>query len=308
MIDWTDFKIEDNVIKCDLRHKNKTNQLYGIEASLYNIDYIIQNYPPPYTLYLSGGVDSQAMLYAWVKSGKPFQTFSALYNFESNWYDLQTCKDFAKSLGVTLNYYNFDLINFLETEHDLYANKYKTGSPQFTTFIKLASLTTEGTVIFSGECPGRKEFLNPQLPPIVVPGNNQLCLYHYGKIENKPIVPWFFIETEMVAYSWKYSGPSHGIHFKKLSEEEQVPHQGKKTGYDTKVKIYHDNGYPVIPQEKKLNGFEKIKEMYDTAPPRQPSSMDKFAMGLNGSKRIFDLLYRNKYEDKMPIYSFMIQW
>lgn len=308
MLKWMNFHIENNIIKCDVRQKNKDKQIYGLAAALFNIDYIIENYPPPYTLYLSGGVDSQAMLYAWVKSGHPFQTFSAVYNFKSNWYDLQTCATFAQQLGVNINYVDFDLINFLETEHHLYASKYQTGSPQFTTFIKLASLTTEGTVIFSGECPGRKQFLNPQSPPIVMPGDNQLGLYFYGKLDNKPIIPWFFIETEMITYSWNYSGPTYAKDAKRLSEAELEQYKDKKTGYNTKVSIYQQNGYPVIPQEKKLNGFEKIKEWYDDNSPRLPIPTDKFAKGINGSKRIFDLLYRNKYEDKMPIYSYMVDW
>jgi hypothetical protein len=302
MISWTNFSIVNKILNFDFRRKHKEPHLTGLDAALYNIDYITTYYPAPYTLYLSGGVDSQAMLYAWAKSGIPFNTFSGVYNFESNLYDLESGSIFAKMLGIKISYYNFDLINFLETEHRDFALKYKTGSPQFTTFIKMASLTTEGTVIFSGECAPPRYFKNPKSPPVVVPGANDMGLYYYGIIENKPIIPWFFIETETIAYSWEFT-LSHSN-----KEDDTVEKNYKVNDYKEKVKIYHQNGYPVVPQDKKQNGFEKIKEYYDNNSPTQPTIKDKFAAGYYHSNRNFDLLYRNKYEDKIKSYKYNIIW
>lgn len=309
MISWTNFNASNNFLNFDLKRKGKEPQLYGIEAALYNIDYITKNYPEPYTLYLSGGSDSQAMLYAWVKSGKPFRTFSGVYNFRSNWYDLETCSNFAKQLGIDITYHDFDLINFLETEHHNYAIKYKTGSPQFTAFIKMASMTKDGTVIFSGECTPPKHYVNPKSPPMAIPSLNELGLYYYGIIENKPIVPWFFIETETMAYSWKYeNAPTYIPSYSSQDIEIIQENKRMKKGYNAKISIYHQNGYPVIPQNDKMNGFEQIKIYYDTNSPRKPNMQDKMHIGFEGSKRNFDLLYRNKYESKISHYIYNLTW
>ncbi len=309
MIDWTNFNLTDKTLNFVFRPKKIQPHLTGLDAALYNIEYIKKNYPAPYTLYLSGGSDSQAMLYAWVKSDTPFKTFSGIYNFESNWYDLETGKLFAESLNVKIDYHNFDLIDFLETEHNDFALKYKTGSPQFTAFIKMASLTTEGTVIFSGECKPPKNFVNPNSPPIVIPSLNDMGLYYYGLIEHKPIVPWFFLETETIAYSWNYNSKYTFIPSYSSKDSNIIANNNdERKGYIEKIAIYHENGYPVIPQDNKQNGFEKIKNFYDFNSPRNPSIQDKLAFGFERSRRNFDLLYRNKYEDKLKNYKYNLLW
>ncbi len=309
MINWTDLHILDNFINFDFRRKNDKPQLYGIEAAYHNINYILDNYPAPYTLYLSGGSDSQAMLYAWVKSKHPFQTFSGVYNFRSNWYDLETCNLFAKILDIDITYHDFDLINFLETEHHDYAIKYKTGSPQFTAFIKMAQMTEKGTVIFSGECTPPKHYVNPNSPPVAVPSLNELGLYYYGIVDNRPIVPWFFIETETMAYSWKYENAPTYIPSYSSQDIDIIQENNRlKKGYKAKIDLYHQNGYPVIAQENKMNGFEKIKAYYDENSPRKPNAQEMFLRGFEGSKRNFDLLYRNKYESRIARYKYNLIW
>lgn len=306
MIDWTNFSISNDTLNFDFTRKNKEPQLTGLDAAFYNIDYIVNNYPEPYTLYLSGGIDSQAMLYSWVKSKVPFSTFSGIYNFDSNWYDLYTCNLFAKILDIDITYHDFDLINFLETEHHDYAIKYKTGSPQFTAFIKMAQMTDKGTVIFSGESRPCRTYVCDD-PPVAVPDLNSMGLYYYSVIDKRPVVPWFFIETETISYSWEYSPPiTHAPVID--SYELRLQNQEKKLGYRRKVEIYHKNRYPVIPQDNKLNGFEKIKEYYDTEYKIKPTLQDKMAKGFYRSTRIFDLLFRNKYEDKISKYKYNIKW
>jgi len=306
MIDWTNFSVSNNTLNFDCKRKNKEPHLTGLEAAFYNINYITENYPAPYTLYLSGGVDSQAMLYAWVKSKVPFNTFSGIYNFDSNWNDLATCNLFAKILDVKISYHHFDLINFLETEHHDYAIKYKTGSPQFTTFIKMAQMTEKGTVIFSGECRPFFTFVRDD-PPLAIPDLNSMGLYYYGSIDKRPIVPWFFIETETITYSWIYD---HNITHKPVIDSFEVRQQNKemKLGYKRKIDIYHQNDYPVIPQDNKQNGFEKIKDYYDTQNKKPVTLQDRLAKGFFRSDRNFDLLFRNKYEAKLVKYKYNINW
>jgi hypothetical protein len=218
------------------------------------------------------------MLYAWHISKIPYQTFSARYNNHFNDYDLATLQQFSAQHGIFINYVDFDVITFLETEHDYYAHKYMCGSPQITTFMKLADYNTEGTVIMSGN------FITNN---VGIPCVNNISLYHYGKEKN--IVPWFFLETEELAHGFKFTNDE-------LPDWVKYKNMG---GYNTKVWLYQKYEFPVIPQETKLNGFEKLKEYYDTNPPRLPTIAEKMTRKTTQySNRNFDLLYRNKYELK----------
>jgi hypothetical protein len=50
---------------------------------------------------------------------------------------------------------------------------------------------------------------------------------------------------------------------------------------------------------------EKLKILYDTNPPRQPTVQDRISrIHSQYSTRNFDLLYRNKYESKFEKYKY----
>ena len=289
MLSWTNPKKVGDDYYFTFKYKKDDNRLSALEAAQHTIEYITQNYPAPYTLYLSGGVDSQAMLYAWHKSGVPYKTFSATYNQSLNDYDIHNLREFSAQHNINIDYHDFDLISFLENEHDYYANEYRCGSPQITTFMKLADLTTEGTVIFSGQYI-MKEKQNGNLG---IPDRNNWSLYHYGIKSNKNIVPFFFLETNELAYAFDVMLP-----------EIQVFHT--PGSYMDKVKCFQLNGFPVIEQEQGFNGFEKIKIMYDTNPPRLPTVQEKISkLPSQTSTRNFDVLYRNKYEVSFIKYKYV---
>ena len=299
MLNWTSpKKIEDNYYFTFTPDNNK--KLSALDAAFHTIEYITKNYPAPYTLYVSGGVDSQAMLYAWHKSGVPYQTFSAVYNQTLNEHDLCTLREFSELHDIKINYHDFDLISFLENEHDYYANEYYCGSPQITTFMKIADLTDTGTVIFAGQyIMWQKNFGR-----LGIPDRNNFSLYNYGIKSNKNIVPFFFLETRELAYAFDVMLP-----------EIQLFHT--PGSYGEKIKAFQYYGFPVIGQvdklsgyeevKTKINGFEKLKILYDTNPPRQPTVQDRISrIQGQSSYRNFDLLYRNKYEAKFLKYKYIL--
>jgi len=297
MISWTNPTSKDGTFYFNFSNKHR-KQLSALEAAQFTIDYITKNYPPPYTLYLSGGVDSQAMLYAWHNSNVPYNTFSAVYGSQKfNAHDLEHLNLFSKKYNIPINYYEFDVINFLETEHDTYANLYYCGSPQFTTFMKLTELTPEGTVIMSGN------YLS--WAGAGTPSHNGWGLYHYGMKKRANFIPWFFMETRELAYSFDVSiNVLRELHpeLKDVSVDGYDP-----TGYEAKVRRYQYHGFPVIKQDQKYNGFERLKEFYDTNSPREPSGIDKISrLPTQNSHRNFDLLYRNKYEAKFSKYKYIL--
>jgi len=277
---WVKTSVKNKTYYFDFS-KTKTHTSHALDAAIKAVVYISENYPPPYTLLLSGGVDSQAMLWAWHKSKVPYKTLSAVYNHNLNDHDLETIRTFAANHDISINFTDFDLFNFLETEYESYSDKYFCGSPQICTFMKIADGVKEGTVIMSGNFIQRDQIVIPR---------NVAGLWHYKKLSNRNVIPYFFLETEDLAWA-----------FNEYSWEVPV-----KFNYDVKVKTYQNFDFPIIPQEKKYNGFEKVKDWYDTNYKKPIPLENKVAkiMG-QGSNRTFDLLYRNKFEVKFSQYKYV---
>lgn len=279
MYDWikTSYtELQDKKIYTfDCRSDEPVN-VSSLEASHLCIQKIIQDYPPPYTLYLSGGVDSQAMLYAWHTSGVPYKTFSARFENDFNNYDLQELETFAKCYNIDINYQTVPVLDFFENEHSSYANEYWCGSPQITYHMKLLSMTTEGTCIMSGE------LLTKSTGRTGLPHHNNMALFHYRNKIKPNLIPFFFFYTKELAHSC-------------TPQDKRVMFP---TEYHLKCYLYHINGFPVISQNQKYTGFEKIKEYYDTYTPRIITARDRIFKAKNRSTRNFDVLYRNRYESK----------
>ena len=248
------------------------SKLSPLDAGIHAVNYIVENYPPPYTLMSSGGVDSQAMIWAWHKSGKEFTVLSARYNQNLNFHDLKTLEEFSLLHQIPVNFLDFDLLEFLEKEHDNWANMYVCSSPQICTYIKLASLVKSGTKIFSGNY---ITYNNVDLNYAI------LGIKRYAEITNTPIVPFFFLSTPELAYSFRDVF---------LDEAQE--------GYKNKVQCYQKNGYPVIAQDSKYTGFEKVKDYYDQNFKHLLTVKHKLMVSSNPSRRVFDLLLRHPYERK----------
>lgn len=263
--------------------KYYNTNITGLDAALFTIEQIKKNYPPPYTLCLSGGMDSQAMLYSWIKSGSNFNTFTAVYNDWLNKDDLQILEFVQSTYSLKINFVTLDLINFLFLNHENYATTYRCGSPHIITFMKFIELIDNGTVIFSGQplISGSNRFSVDQ---------NNFSLYKYALQTGKSVVPWFFLETPELAYGLKepnYLGndSSNEKYFKYLNNGFLVEHQPKRSGFET-VKDYFDKNFShLVKAQDKL-----IRTRYQT------------------SNRVFDLLFRNKYEVKFSVDKYVIKY
>lgn len=216
---------------------------------------------------MSGGVDSQAMLYLWKMSGKAFNAISVRYNNNYNDHDLETLDKFSDINEIPITYVDFDMIDFLENEYFEYVEKYRCGSPHICSYMKFSTFVNQGTTIYSGN------FLGSSLHPNFF-SKNVFGLYRYATIEKKSVVPFFLSETEDLAYSLK------------------EPYNNKEENY-----LY--NGLPIIRQEKNYTGFEKIKYYYDNCNKYKITVKDKMnRTSIQKSMRIFDVIFRNKFEKK----------
>ncbi len=279
-----------------LKYRFVTPNMQPLEAAYHTINHITKNYPPPYTLMLSGGVDSQAMLYAWHTSNIPYQTFSGVYNKNLNENDLSTLDQFSKNHNILIKYVDVDVLNFLEHEHVDYVYKYRCGSPHMTTYMKMIEMIPKGTPILSGN------FIKYNTKHLLPISRNLFGLYKFALKNQKPLVPFFFCETQELACSFvkEYS-------YKDFTSNETKFNNAKDHEYYDRVLMYNNYGFPVIPQSAKLTGFELIKDYYDENFKDRVTVKDKlFRTKHQNSKRVFDLLLRNKYETLFSVDKYIV--
>lgn len=264
--------LDDNTI--DLRAD--ITYIKSLDAAKITVEHIMKNYPPPYNLMISGGVDSQAMLYAWKLFGKDYIPTSVLFNQSLNAHDLPAQSPFIQQQQIDVTYINFDLIEFYNTKYPDICNRYRCISPHFGAHLGMIE-NLPGTSIFSGDRLG--------LHSAAIKKNN-LCLWEASKTKN--IIPYFFMHTPELAYSAIYE------HYNLLLPK----HPTIEERYRAKCQIWMKSGFPVVPQIIKYTGFEKIKDYYDVHYSHLVTSLTKVRYASSASKRTYDLLLRYPYENK----------
>lgn len=239
-----------------------------IESAIDAVNKIISSYPAPYTLMCSGGVDSQAMIYAWCQSGAPFEIISVRYVSDGvffNEYDLVCLGEVVKQHNVAINYKDIDVISFLENELQLVAATIDCSSPQICTHARFTDFVGSGTVIYSGNT------LNLGGAMLSYP---LLGLHRHSLLtssETKRIIPFFFLHTPDLAYS--------------LVDNMISGKMGSR---------YEGGGFEIIQPIRKYNGFEQLKEYYDKYSDRV-TPFHKLRFANKPSNRVFDLLFRYPY-------------
>ena len=236
----------------------------------------------------SGGIDSQAMLWAWYKSNVPFKVVTFRYVDDNgdvyNSHDIDYIFEFAKLLNVEVEVKDFAPFPFFETEMVTYAKKYWCDSPQITLHMKLSEMITEGTVIFSGSFE-MTEKLNYTI----------LGLQRYAIKTSRPIIPFFFKYNQEIGAAL-YSTPKQ-VEKYFYDEAVRLSDNGKiQIHYLLKVRLFHYHGFPIIPQPKKYSGFEKIKDYYDKI-PKLVSTLERIKYADKPSKRVFDIVFRYRLAD-----------
>jgi len=230
--------------------------------------------PAPHTLFVSGGIDSQAMVYVWKLANVPFDVVHV--NYEGfNLHDRNEIIQFCEQQNVSIRIIDFDLIDFLENRLEDYAMKYECSSPQLCTHMAMSELVPSGTKLFSGNLPTKTLSLD----------NTIFGLYRYAALSGYSVIPFFLLQNEKVAKA-------------AIICSERLPKTPDGSNYVAKCAHYQMIGIPIIPQYAKLNGFEMVKCYYDHYPERVTTKM-KWQQMNTRSKRVFDQLFRNKYQVRL---------
>lgn len=243
-----------------------------IYAAISAVNKIVEEYPSPYYIFASGGIDSQAMLYSWKLSNQPFKAISFVYNDDMNEHDLVTLREFSAAQNIPITYLPFDYFSFLENDYDQMAHKHRCSSPQITAYIKFTELFC-GTCIFAGN------FLFQWDAGLTYP---ILALYRYSLIEEgKNVVPYFFLHTPELAYSMR---------------NYDIAKLGTNEG---RVELYRQANFPVIAQAQKYSGFEKYKDYFDEHRKDVYQNREiRMKYAKKPSQRVFDWIFRYPYEEK----------
>lgn len=242
---------------------------------------IVANYPAPYTLLVSGGIDSQVMLYAWKKSGIEFNAVH--YTYGTNTADKDSVVEFCALNDIKLDIRFFDAKKFIRSKKLVkMAKRYDCTSPQILTYIEFTKKHPE-TCVMAGN------FIQPEAAGInwTIYG-----LERFSQLDKPNFIPFFLLSTPRLAYSFYHLD----IKFK----YEMFSKTGEKDDYISKTKSYLAAGFPVIPQKQKFTGFEEIKESYDSV---EVPGMLRMKWSGMPSKRPFDILFRYSLYDHTGKYA-----
>lgn len=254
-----------------------------LKQALDAVKKITESYPGPYSLMGSGGIDSQAMIYAWEVSGVPYTIYHYTYD-DLNLIDTEAMTKFVRKIGIEskIVYSNFKVIDFLESE-DLgnLAQQIDCVSPQILTHCKLID-QTPGTVILSGN------FLNGRVAHM---NYSHYGLQRYTDRLRQNTVPFFFMYTPELAYSFFKIGSNI-----KLDNKPEY----MIADYYIRYQTYLHANFKIYPQVNKKTGFEKIKELYDS---KKIDPKLKLKYGTESSQRPFDYLFRYKLYERTGYYS-----
>ena len=224
---------------------------------------IYNRYPKPITLMVSGGVDSQAMAYAFKTAGVPVRYLMARYNDGINDDDIFSTS-FYEDNQIPVDIIDLDIIHFHENEIFKWGRLYENHSPHLLSHCKIASMVTEGTVVSSGAVVTRRHHGEMDY--------SVFGLDRYARISGKPVVGFFFSYDPCLV--WALRDLTNTV----------------KDHYLSKVSIYNQAGFPVIAQPTgKRHGFEKLKTLYDDRPV---SSKTRIRYAGKPSARPYDLLFR----------------
>ncbi len=237
------------------------------DACNHAVNRIVSAYPnQQYSLMLSGGIDSQAMLIAWVNNGVPFKAYHVHYP-GFNEHDREVFQ-LANTLGVEISIVEFDVLSFYYTEYLSYVDAYRCGSPQICVHMAFASMIP-GIKIFSG---------TPAVRDSLMLDNTIYGLARYAEFSGDSVVPLFFSSTPEIITS-----------FYNAFEEFNIAGDF----YQTKVKMLNAHGFDVVPQPQKITGFEKIKMYFDLMDISISDSDRARYIKKFGSNRNFDHLLRH---------------
>ena len=218
------------------------------------------------TVMLSGGVDSQAVAFAFKMAGTPVRFLRGRYNGGLNDHDIHSSDAFYDAHRIEIEDVEVDILGFHDNELLDWGKRYSCSSPHILCHMKLASIA-RGPVVFSG-CVVSPDGIVGGL------GYQTFGLERYARLSGQPVIGYFL---------------THDSHLHYAMGRVPAALDASLPVYERKCRIYQESGFPVMPQPEKFHGFEKVKDHYDD---RVISLRDRLKHKASSSSRPYDMLFR----------------
>lgn len=241
-------------------------------------------------IFLSGGIDSEAMARAFIAAEVEFDIVIGRYDGQMNSHDICHALSFCREQEIVPEIIDIDVFEFLDSGEYLdYAMKYSCRSPQVAVHLKLLNKAGDAVFVLGG---------NPILPVmqdahtqiqqaskmgisfkdvVGVPDQTQAAYFRYFEKENRLGFPFFFQSAPELVHSFLILDTS----VKLMAEGATF------LSYIDKSRIYREAGFDVSPRENKFTGFEAYRSFFDLKLQMQ-----------NGEA--FNKLYREPLEKMFP--------
>lgn len=256
--DWITYKCVDQSFYLDFGPFPSTYGK-GFTYAVGDLRDIYSKYKRPLALTLSGGVDSQSVVLAAHASGVPFDVYSLRFMNGLNAHDLSAGQELCDRLKIKIRYVDLDIIKFFTGGKYLnYVAPYQNGSPQMSAFMWFYDQIARANIVIGSGNPVIKS-------PEKYTGMNNYTLFSWERFaRNKFPMIGFFLWYSPELFGSLYTVHPGDYH---LTTEEL---------YMVKCKTYVDNGFDIIPQADKFNGFEKVKEVFFKMYPKTGTPFDTF--------------------------------
>jgi hypothetical protein len=259
---------------------------------------IADTHPGPFILMASGGLDSQAMISAWKKSGVPFKVVTARYNNGLNDHDINTLFDFAYRQGIPVEVLDLDIVKFHESRMFKWAEKYFCNSPHYLSYMYIASHLKRGTVISSGQRVLKHAGFT----------YNKFSLMRFMKISGMSMVPYFWNHDPDLTLIFHRLLDRDHVQKEMVDRKLKIKNISNHESWDYRLKysLYRQIGLDIIPQDKPYTGFENVKNYFENYEiPNLIKHQYHFKyLKLNySSLRTYDMFFKYRFLEKGIVYS-----
>lgn len=231
--------------------------------------------PTPIQLCLSGGVDSEAMAYAFLQEKVPFEPVVFRFKYGFNDHDIGDAFKYLRRWGQHPRVLEVDAVAYFESSQFWEdAQTYHCISPQLCLHIHFLKMLS-GCPVLSWNCPNL-EIQQGREAGLGLPQEKYWAFRNYFDQSDRAGVPFFFLYTPELAASFLRLP---------LTRNLRKDPASRNFGYAEKCESYRQGGFPVVDRAAKLTGFEMLRSHYDQ---------------LTGRKDSFNELFRRPLEEKMP--------
>lgn len=224
---------------------------------------------------LSGGIDSQTLLYMWREQSIPYTAVTFDFGNDFNSQELSDARRYADFLNIPLKIIRLDIMRFLSRDLKEFSKKYNLLSPQYAVhayFLETIRELGYTGAVFGGNglvpTEGSLDFrlAEPQL----------LDLEKYSNLSGFPMVPSFLnfdkdlcialaLVTPLNEYDYNPVDPITTITYDPtIRSLVPVVEISAEIKYQSKIQSYKKIGCQIIPQDSKKTGFEEIKDYYNS--------------------------------------------